>query len=337
MAEKEKKSVTYEGGDQVGKGDAVTNLAEYLSELGVETEVVQFPYYSAPMGYLVRDILVNNISDDLGIDNERKLDIKLAFFALNRLEILNCLECCEERDIYVFDRGPHSCALTIAYDISNRDSWSEEYIQNAIDKGLNFDSYFIDTLNIANCIICLKHNGMVWKASRGEGEDLHESEDVQRLSEEVYTLIERRVGEGWKNVITKSEKGWEDREKIRDRVLSFMVKRGFPVNCGDGRELEPEYLGISEIQNSMYIGSQVDKELKKAWMVAIRSNNKKEVYSLAKDISKAFVAGTERVLWHSLGVRGAFKEILDDYPEICYIISNKYGDRFLNKLLESLK
>ena len=335
--EKELNSVTYEGGDQVGKGDAVTNLAEYLSELGLETEVIQLPYYSTPMGYLVRDILLNNVPDNLEIETERYLDIKLAFFALNRLEILNCLECCEEKDVYLFDRGPYSCALTIAHDISNREFWDEEYVQSAIDKGVSFDSYFIDTLNIANCVICLKHDGIEWKASRGEGEDLHESEDVQSLSKGVYELIEERVGEGWKNVVTKGESGWEDREDIRDRVISFMVKRGFPFNCANLSRVEPGSVEVDDIQNAMYSGSKVGKELKKAWMGAVCSNNKGEVYSLAKDISKTLVATTERILWHTHGVKDAFKEILDEYPEICYIINDRYGEKFLNKLLESLK
>lgn len=335
--EKEFQSVSYEGGDQVGKGDAVTNLAEYFSESGMEVEVIQFPYYSTPIGYLVRDMLVNDTPDYLDIDDHRKLEIKLSLFALNRLEILNCLKCCEDRDLYLFDRGPYSCALTIAYDVSKRGNWEEKYIQNAIDIGLSYDKYFIDTLNIENCIVCLKYDGIVWEANRGEGEDLHENEDVQRLSDRIYRLIEKRVGNGWINVVTKDDMGWRSREKICKEVTSFIKRRGFVLPKGSKKRKEPNYLGIEEIGNDMYVGTVVDDELKRKWGLAIRSNNKKEVYVLAKDISEAIGRTTELVKWNDVGLRLFFKDILEELPEICYIIEHRYGKEFLVKLVRSLK
>jgi hypothetical protein len=334
--EKELKSVTCEGGNQVGKGDAIQNLGEYLSEFGLKTEVVQLPYYSTPFGYLVRDVLLNDIPDYLDTDNSRKLGIKLSLFALNRLEVLNCLECCDNKDVYLFDRGPHSCALTIAYDVSKKGNWDEEYIQDAIDMGLGLDKYFIDTLNIENCIVCLKSDGIVWEANRGEGEDLHESKDVQSLSDGIYGLIEKRVGSGWKNIVTKDSKGWRDRGDIRKEITSFMLKRGFSFTSKNLEKHTPTYLGLREIQESMYYNSNIAQEYERAWMAAVTSNSKKEVYSLAKDISERFVSTTERILWNSLGVKNTFRRILEEYPEIYQILDVKYGKGFLNKLQKSL-
>ncbi len=335
--EKETKSISYEGADQVGKGDAVSNLAEHFSQLGLEVEVIQFPYYATPIGYLVRDMLLNNFPEGLDIDDDREMDIRLALFSLNRLEILNCIEALDIPDVYIFDRGPYSCSLTIAYEMLERGIESEEYIRNALGKGIQFDSYFLNFLNIDNCVVCLKHSGIDWKASRGAGEDMYEKISVQKLSEKVYSLIEERVGEGWINVVTKNSRGWKSREEICNKVISFIHKRGFDIPKGGKKRRGPNYLGIDGVREDMYIGSVVDDKLKSRWDLAIRSNNKKEVYVLGKDISEALVKTTELIKWNDEGLSFFFKDILEELPEICYIIENRYGKNILNKLVKSLK
>ncbi len=168
------KCVNFEGLDQVGKGDAVKNLSYEISQLGYKTNVISFPYYATPFGFLIRDILVNGLPESIKVNKNQEVELKMALFSLNRLEILNCILCDKQYDVYIFDRGPFSCALTIGYHISN---YNDEYerISEYADKGLYFDSYFRGILNVDNCVIYLKHKGIEWEGSRQkEGDDLYE-------------------------------------------------------------------------------------------------------------------------------------------------------------------
>ena len=111
------KSIDIEGSDQVGKGDAVKNLAQEYCNNGIDTTVVSLPYYASPIGYCIRTTLKEGLNPDMNIEREREVHIKMSLFALNRLEILNSILSNPNKGIYLFDRGPFSNALTIGYGI----------------------------------------------------------------------------------------------------------------------------------------------------------------------------------------------------------------------------
>ena len=333
----EYKCINFEGLDQVGKGDAVKNLSLEISKLGYNTCVISFPYYATPLGFLIRDILVNGFPEDIKVNKSREIEIKMVLFALNRLEILNCIFSDNRYDIYIFDRGPFSCALTIGYHISQHreDLNSMEYF---VDKGLYFDSYFRDILNVDNCVIYLKHMGIEWKGSRQQkGDDLYEKSDVQRISANVYSILGKKVGKGWSSVVTKDKEGWRDRCSIKDECIKISKKRGvFGIENPTSGRRSLKYLGIKEVQKFLYIGSDVSKAISTDWISAIKKNDKKEVYRVSEIVSGSLVSTTEAIRWYDEEMVRFIKVLIKEYPEILDIIYNKYGKSFVDKFVDSL-
>lgn len=327
-------SVDFEGSDQVGKGDAVKNFSLQLSSLGFPVFVISFPYYATPLGFLIRQILLNGFDDSIHIDSKRVLNIKMALFALNRLEILNCILSLKQPYIFLFDRGPFSNALTISYHLFSAEKEFER-VQEFVNTAISLDEFFLKQLNINNCVIRLKYSDIQWEKSRkGEVSDLHERKEVQDISEYVYTIIEKSVGEGWKNITTKDASGWRKREDIRDECLKFVLSRG-PLDTFEKKKVKRiKYLGIGDIQKYLYLGCEISKKLKREWRCAIGTNNKKKVYLLAESISQAFVGTTEPVSWCNEQIAREVGRFFREYPEISDIIKNKYGEIFLSNFLK---
>ena len=330
--------IDFEGADQVGKGDAVKNFSAYVSNLGFYSCVIAFPYYCTPIGYVIRDILVNGFPTEISIKKDKEVEVKMSLFALNRLEIVNCIEKGDLFDLYIFDRGPFSNALTIAYHLFEN---PEEMLRKneLVNEALQFDSYFRKTLNIDNCVVCLRYKDMSWRKERNnDGGDLYERKEVQDISGEVYDIFESKIGNGWKNVVTKDKDGWRSREEIRDNCIKFASKRGVLSMKSEILDLKnPKYLGINEIQKYLYIGSEIDSSLKESWLEAVQENDKKKVYLLSGDISEALAGTTERLSWNSDKIIVQVKNILSLFPEIADIIAIKYGESFLSKFLKSLE
>ncbi len=326
--------VDFEGGDQVGKGDAVKNFSLHLSSLGFPVSVISFPYYATPLGFLIRQILLSGFDDSIHIDSERVLDIKMALFALNRLEILNCILSLKQPYVFLFDRGPFSNALTISYHLFSKGSGFKR-CEDFVNTAISFDSFFLNRLDINNCVIRLKYSDIEWEKSRkGDINDLYERKEVQDISEYVYSIFEKTVNKGWKNITTKDTNGWKDRGGIRDECMEFVVNRGLLDTFEKKKVKRIKYLGIGDIQKSLYLGCEVPKKLKRGWRDAIGSNNKKKVYLLAESISQAFVGTTEPVSWCNEQIALEVGFFFREYPEISDIIKNKYGKKFLYNFLK---
>lgn len=334
----EYKCINFEGLDQVGKGDAVKNVSLEISNLGYDTCVISFPYYATPIGFTIREILVNGIPESIDVDKNREVEIKMALFALNRLEILNCILFDNKHDVYVFDRGPFSCALTIGYHIfqHSQDYERKEYL---IDRGLYFDSYFRKILNVDNCVIYLKHKDIGWEESRGkDGSDLYERGEVQGISADVYSIFSKKIGKGWSDVVTKDGNGWRSREDIKRECFSKIIKRKVIDNLhkSKGKGIL-KYLGIDEVGSFLYTGSIVKKTFVNDWGNAIQCNDKKEVYRVSEVVSEALASSTEGIVWHDSNMVDSIDNLISAYPEILDIINYKYGKTFLAKFTNSLK
>lgn len=332
------KCITFEGLDQVGKGDAVKNLSLQILNSGYTTCVISFPYYATPLGFSIRKILVNGITDSIKISKSREVELKMVLFALNRLEILSCiLSNTEKYDVFVFDRGPFSCVLTIAYHVSEN-STELKNIEFFVEKGLEFDLYFRDTLNIDNCVIYIKHKDIEWERSRGnEKEDLHESDGVQKISADIYNICANKIPTGWHEVVTKDRDGWRERDNIKQECFDIGVKCNVLDRKDSKRNGVLTYLGIEEIQEFLYKGSLVDDKLKREWMVAIQSNDKKEVYRVSELISSMLADSTELLSWNDKGIARYVKLLIDKYPEVLDILSSSYGKTFVGKFKKSLE
>ncbi|OGC45085.1 hypothetical protein A3J98_01805 [candidate division WS6 bacterium RIFOXYC1_FULL_33_10] len=328
------KSIDIEGSDQVGKGDAVKNLAQEYCNNGIDTTVVSLPYYASPIGYCIRTTLKEGLNPDMNIEREREVHIKMSLFALNRLEILNSILSNPNKGIYLFDRGPFSNALTIGYALTEGQNGNE--IEDLADTALDLDKYFREVLNIDRCVIRLQTEEKKWTQSRLEKADLYEKSDVQEKSKEVYSIFEQRIGDGWKNITTKKSSGWRRREDIKNDCMDFAsTKLGIYSKRYRSKRV-PQYLGIKEIQTYLYKDSDVNLELREAWLGALKENCKDDIYKLSKDISESIVKSFERVTWYNEDIRNEIKRILELNPEVLYVFEYMYGERFLVKFLNSL-
>jgi len=327
-------SVDFEGGDQVGKGDAVKNFSLQLSSFGFPVSVISFPYYSTPLGFLIRQILLNGFDSSIRINAQRILNIKMALFALNRLEILNCILSLKQPYVFLFDRGPFSNALTISYYLFSTGKEFER-VEEFVSTAISLDRFFLKQLNIDNCVIRLKYNDIQWEKSRkGEVSDLYERKEVQDISEYVYTIFEKSVGKGWINITTKDANGWKKREDIRDECMEFVKGRGLLDTFEKKKVKRIKYLGIGDIQKSLYLGCEISRNLKREWRDAIGTNNRRKVYLLGESISQAFAGTTEPVAWCNEQIAREVGRFFREYPEISDIIKNKYGVEFLSNFLK---
>ena len=331
----ELKSIDVEGSDQVGKGDAVKNIAQEYCDRGIDTTIISFPYYATPIGYCIREVLTEGFASDVDINEEREVDVKMALFALNRLEILNSILSATREGIYIFDRGPFSNALTIAYFLVNEVPNTRD-VEELVDIAMDLDEYFRNILNIDNCVIRLQTEEGIWVQNRGEKGDLHENSDVQEKSKEVYARFESKVGSGWTNITTKKAEGFREREDIKNDCVDFASARLGIYGRRSRAKRVPKYIGVESIQDDLYIGSEIDKEVRKDWLNAIRSNDKTEIYSLGKLIAKHIAETADTVQWYNEGIRNEIRRIIELNPEILSVLEYMYGEKFVINFLQSI-
>ena len=327
-------SIDIEGPDQVGKGDAVNNIACELSKNGIETTVISFPYYATPIGNIIKCVLKEGIPEEVEMEKDSEVEVKMALFALNRLEILNCIEAQPKSDICLFDRRPFSNALTISYSL--RSGLKEEDLDGLVAKAMCFDSHFRNVLNIDNCVIHLQTKNTEWVQSRKEG-DLYERKDVQELSEYIYSKFEEYVGEGWGNITTRDSNEWKPREEIRENCINFAKSRIKILNKGGlNVSKAPNYLSIDTIQHTLYFESHLSEKLKEEWVDALKKNDKIGVYNGAKKISEALVGTTQRIKWYNDITKVQVSKLLTEIPDLTYLIEYYCGESFLIKFLDSV-
>jgi len=331
----ERKSIDVEGPDQVGKGDAVKNIAQEYCNQGIDSTIISFPYYATPIGYSIREVLTEGFSSEIGIENSREVKVKMALFALNRLEILNSILSTKQRGIYIFDRGPFSNALTIAHYLVNEDS-SQVNVDDLVDTAIDLDRYFRKVLNIDNCIIKLQTEEDVWVPNRGERGDLYENSDVQEKSKYVYSKFEERIGPGWINITTKKPEGWRNRKEIREDCVAFASTRLGIYGKRYRAKPNPKYIGIKSVQEDLYLGSEVDLKMRKDWLNAVKSNNKEEIYSLGQVIAIHVAKSVDRIEWCNRDIRNEVKRIMELNPEVLDVLEYMYGEKFIINFLQSI-
>lgn len=326
-------SVDFEGGDQVGKGDAVRNLSLELASEGLNVTVVSFPCYATPVGFSVRKVLKEDLLSKYDMSLKDATTAKMALFSLNRLEVLNSILSSEKSDIYLFDRGPFSNALTIAYAIST--GLSPEYKEELASKALSLDSYFRESLDIDKCVVRLCNTGCTWSKEREEDTDLHESRDVQEISDSIYTIFANRLGESWIDISSKNENGWRNREEITKESLEFVKKRHSLSPVGDCKQ--PNYFPLALTLSNLYRGSTVDSRALDLFMSSIGSNNKQLMYEISEVISKQVVNSAKDITWYNSEIERSVRDMFDDIPELLFLLEELYGEDFVIKFLRSVE
>lgn len=336
----EVRSVAFEGGDQVGKGDAAINIAKELSEKGEDVVLVSFPFYATPIGTSIRLVLsggygefknIPEMKDSVG--NSRQTECVMALFALNRLETMSCLaNLAKEGKLLVFDRCSYSHALTISY---NKVSGAiqEEDLNNVINSSLKMDAAFIETLKLKNCVLQLYRDHSEWCATRGEGEDIHESKDVQEICDDVYAKFAEQVGKGWHKVVTREGSSWRERSEIKNEIMEFIDTRMHIGN--NGKKGSHSILTLSEATSCIYPDVKLHQQNISNWEEALKNNDKKGMYENAVKIGLEMSSNIDKIEL-DFATKNAMKDIFEEYPECFAILEHFLGKNYVVKLSSAI-
>lgn len=330
------RTVAIEGGDQVGKGDAILHLSRALVEEGESVTMLALPFYALPIGMSIRKMLCSNqgsLREIEGLDDvvgtPRQTEIAMAMFALNRLEVLKTLE--ESEGVIILDRSAFSHALTISYNIFLGNIPREDMKIFAY-KGIDMDQLFIDKLHLSNCILNLRTEKSKWNATRGNGEDMYEREEVQDICDSVYDIFQEYSEEGWKNVVTRKDEKWRDREDILRENLEFVHSR---ISLKKGRMGHLRILSAKDISEDIYPGIEISPDGEKLWMDAVLVNDKQRMYQASLSIAEE-ISEKVKLIQLSPEIKESFKKILDEYPEVYSLLEAFVGSHYVLVLREAV-
>ena len=329
-------SVVFEGGDQVGKGDATQRFADSLIKENVNVTSIAYPIYAAPIGSTIRRFLKEGIGDIKSLSKivgtKREIEIRMMLFALNRLESLeSILRHSEEYDgVFLLDRSPYSNALTIAYGLGGMKSITRDEVKDLARLGIKKENLLIQKLSLDNCVLHLsidsEENG--WKDERHDNEntDLHECKDVQEVADYVYSQFKDVVGKGWKKILTKENGKWRSREDIYKDIRKFVDTR-LELPRGEGIS---KTVDVVDIARDIY-GVDVEDKVEKYYN-AITACDKSTMYKEALDIAKYVTERSTEVSFENEEVISNFRDILDTYPEILDLLEYYLGEYFVENL-----
>jgi len=325
-----------EGGDQVGKADAILNLRNELINKSVPVTYSSFPIYATPLGTAIRMVLKNGF-DDSNMDKFEKIGIKMSLYSLNRLEFLDILLSSEiySKTLILLDRSSFSSAVSIAYALCSDSRFGKEDSEKLVDLALELDSLMIEKLNLRKCVLELVSESNDWGDIRGANRDLHEHHDIQILSNEIYKIYARKIGDGWNQIVTKDESGWRKREEI----LKDIVKK-IDESFGEfkpNRLVKNREVGIDEIVRSLYPNSCIEKGDVKIYEKSLYENDKDMMYEYACKLGISIANSCKSVEFQNKDVKDAFRNIVTRYPKIYNVLSECVGENYIKRLQEGLR
>ena len=330
--------VSFEGGDQVGKGDALNFFCEKLiEEENVDIVISSFPIYATPIGSTIRTLLKEG-GEKFSLNHREELEVKMALFALNRLEFLDVFleQDINEEALILFDRSAFSNALTIAYAMREIPDLTPQDVKKLVGTALGLDALLIETLSLNKCVIQLVTDKEEWGNNRGGEVDLHESPDVQKYATFVYSLYEGIVGEGWRRVYTTKDGQWRNREDIYSDVFGFVVQRLGEIGR-DGYKGKKLDVGIREIIENIYVGSRVNEGLIREYINSVENNDKSIMYYTSVGVKDQICTSFENIVFTNKPVKEAFRAILSQYSKINEVLEYNLGKKFVNKLEEVIR
>jgi thymidylate kinase len=340
------KSIVIEGGDQVGKGDTVKELVKEFQAEKISVCTFSFPQYATPLGFAVRRFLSEGVKELDGIEGSRReLEVRMMMYALDRLQALESILRVpeEKRGVLLFDRGPFSNALTIAYGSTKLENFSKQDMQELAELGYTMENYLINRLNLDNCVIQLieekdeiNGNG-IWRPSRVEGEDQYETEAVQRKAEITYREFKKIVNEGWKEIVSKDRNGkWIPREERNKAVREFMNTRVNISGLSNPMKVTVETFNVYDIAKSIYGVDISSWQETDPFYYALIDNDKRNMYELGGVIANRIVSQCEEITIKDEGVKRAMYNILEEYPECLTLLDQYYGVEFVEKLRKAV-
>ena len=334
------RSIVIEGGDQVGKADASQNMIKILRK-NIPITMISFPMYSMPIGASIRKMLKEGIEDlvkEKNINPKDEFESRMAIYALNRLEVMNSLldEKYKNR-LLIFDRSPYSNALTIAYGIKGSDKIKESKVERYNDIGLNSEKFFIDNLNLRNCILELYDSSDKWIGNRSNGDDQYEMSSVQEFCGQLYSIYSKKVGKGWCKIPTKVDNQWREREDISKDILNFVYSRYPEIEKMKCDEPDVEILELTEAVRALYVNTSVSKEHMLALRESLEKNDKTTLYENSITVVEDTIQSMDFIIWSNEGIKNAFKEILEKNIFCLDIIEKFLGDKYVKLLKKSLE
>lgn len=286
-----------EGGDQIGKGDSFLNLKNHYLSKSINLTTVSLPIYSTPIGTVVRRLLKDGVPDTI-LKKHNELNIRMALFALNRLELMNAFLAEKKyRDsLILFDRSPFSNALTIAYALANVKYIEEKELSKYVDTALDLDGYIIKTLNLGRCVVQLYHSckSGTWSSIRGhKNEDMYERKEVQERCDDVYKIYQEKIGKNWRKIATKIDGKWRDRANI-SKELQQIVNDTY-VDMELIKNSKCHSINFNEIVPNLYLGAKWNGTDLEKYMLALERNNKDDMYEYAVKLGMSVANSVEEV------------------------------------------
>lgn len=335
------KVIVCEGRDQVGKADAILSFSQNMLKMNIPITYTSFPMYASPIGAIIRLFLRGGM-EQLNISQDIDLKIKMSLYAINRLECLDFILTHKsyKKTLMLLDRGPYSNAITIAYGLVRMNRISDiDFTNKLIDYALNLDSLLRKTLNSDNCVVQMVTEGDTWNNVRNAKKDIYEIEEVQRVSDMVYELYAKRIGAGWRKIVTKKNNIWRSREEIFKDIFDFLKERKEDIKEDEGKLCNFRYeIGIEEILQNIYKGQVLPAGLVNEYLIALRTNDKDKMYDTACVIGVGIGKTCRTINFRNKKVRVAIAKIIDEIPEIRQIfdfyISKEFTDKFLKAINE---
>jgi thymidylate kinase len=337
MPKRNYRVVSCEGGDQCGKGDAILTFRKKFLGRGVSITFSSFPIYATPFGTCIRKFLKSGM-EAFNFDSRKELKIKMALYALNRLEFLDIILSNPEykNTLILLDRSSFSNAVTLAYGIVNIEDLTDEEIEEYVKFAFWLDNLMIRKLKLKDCVVQMIVLDSEWDYSGDRVQkDITENRDVQEMTEKTYDIYQDKVGEGWKKVVTKMEEGWEDREEIFSDIYEFVVSRYGEFNL----EVFPKDLAVNveEIIENSYPGSNVDKKDIKKYIEALEDNKKDEMYEYSLKIGTRIASTCEDFIINDGEVQKKYYMIFKKLPEIYEVLEEYLGGPFSDLVEKSIK
>ena len=338
MRSKNYKVVSCEGGDQFGKADAILTFSKKFLDSGVSITYSSFPIYATPFGTVIRKFLKNGL-DDFKFSPVKELKIKMALYALDRLQFLDVVLSNPEykKTLILLDRSSFSNAVTLAYGIVNiKDFRRKEDMNSFLRYAFWIDGLMIRKLGLKNCVVQMVSGDSSWDNVRGEEHDINENTDVQRITEKTYKIYQERVGDGWKRITTKTKDGWVDREEIFKNIYDFVVERYGEFNL----EVFPKKLviNIEEILDNSYPSAVVKKGDIKGYLEALNGNDKDSMHEYGIKIGEQIGLSTKEFILNNEEVQEMFSKIIrrKSDTDILEVIKRYLGEGFVDKVLEAI-
>lgn len=333
------RAVVCEGGDQVGKADAILTFSEKMMDMGVPVTYASFPIYATPVGATIRLFLRHGI-DELSLPKLEELKIKMALYALNRLEFMDVLLAHPfyKKTLILLDRSPFSNAVTIAYGLANTEEAKEiGTINELIDFAMELENLMIKKMKLENCVVQMVSEDRSWDNVRNETADINENKEVQKASDKIYEMYAERIGEGWKQVVTKKKDGWRDRGDIFNEIYSFLVSRNGELEPKGNKMMRIRYeIGIEEILLNMYKGYILPEGIVTKYLKALRSNDKDTMHDTACEIGVEVGKTCRLMKFKNKVVKESAKKIVDENPAIIKVIQHFINKEFADKFVKAI-